>query len=297
MQSRRRRSATVRCAIAARSAARSRTAIRQPTIRRRSSDSARRCIRTSARLPAADYFRDLFETALEPGEIITSIEFPVPRRAAYCKFPNPASRYAVAGVLVADFGGQDPRRRHRRRSVCVSRDESRTGAECEARAASGRRGRNRLRTVQQRPARHRGIPRESRARDGAPRGCRADRLTAALSGAIRSVRCHAIAEDIGSVVLEADRSAARRRRGEIQVRLKACAVNFPDILMIQGKYQFKPPLPFAPGGEAAGDVVAVGAGVTRARRRRSRRARIALRRLLRSGQRTRAPRRDRFPAR
>ena len=47
--------------------------------------------------------------------------------------------------------------------------------------------------------------------------------------------------------------------GEVQVRLKACAVNFPDILMIQGKYQFKPPLPFAPGGEAAGDVVAVGA--------------------------------------
>ncbi len=51
--------------------------------------------------------------------------------------------------------------------------------------------------------------------------------------------------------------------GEVQVRLNACAVNFPDILMIQGKYQHKPPLPFAPGGEAAGDVVAVGAGVTK----------------------------------
>jgi len=50
--------------------------------------------------------------------------------------------------------------------------------------------------------------------------------------------------------------------GEVQVRLKACAVNFPDILMIQGKYQLKPPLPFAPGGEAAGDIVALGAGVT-----------------------------------
>ena len=46
------------------------------------------------------------------------------------------------------------------------------------------------------------------------------------------------------------------------MRLKVCAVNFPDILMIQGKYQFKPPMPFAPGGEAAGDVVAIGAGVT-----------------------------------
>ena len=56
-------------------------------------------------IAAADYFKDLFETALQPGEIVRSIEFPVPKRAAYCKFPNPASRYAVAGVLVADFAG------------------------------------------------------------------------------------------------------------------------------------------------------------------------------------------------
>ena len=78
---------------------------------------------------------------------------------------------------------------------------------------------------------------------------------------IRSVRCHAIAEDIGSVVLE-DLDLPPPGAGQVQVRLKACAVNFPDILMIQGKYQHKPPLPFAPGGEAAGDVVAVGDGVT-----------------------------------
>ena len=77
---------------------------------------------------------------------------------------------------------------------------------------------------------------------------------------IRSVRCHRIAEDIGSVVLE-EIDLPPPGAGEVQVRLKACAVNFPDILMIQGKYQFKPPLPFAPGGEAAGDVVAVGPGV------------------------------------
>ena len=78
---------------------------------------------------------------------------------------------------------------------------------------------------------------------------------------IRSVRCHRIAEDIGTVVLE-EVDLPPPRADEVQVRLKACAVNFPDILMIQGKYQFKPPLPFAPGGEAAGDVVAVGPGVT-----------------------------------
>lgn len=56
-------------------------------------------------IAADDYFKDLFETALEEGEILTRIDFPIPDRAAYRKFPNPASRYAVAGVLVADFAG------------------------------------------------------------------------------------------------------------------------------------------------------------------------------------------------
>ena len=56
-------------------------------------------------IAADDYFKDLFETALEPGELIRAVDFPVPRRAAYRKFPNPASRYAVVGVFVADFGG------------------------------------------------------------------------------------------------------------------------------------------------------------------------------------------------
>ena len=76
----------------------------------------------------------------------------------------------------------------------------------------------------------------------------------------RAVRCHAISEDIGSVTLD-ELQLPDPGPGEVQVRLKACAVNFPDLLMIQGKYQHKPPLPFAPGGEAAGDVAAVGADV------------------------------------
>jgi carbon-monoxide dehydrogenase medium subunit len=42
---------------------------------------------------------------LQPGEIITSVAFPVPKRAAYMKFDNPASRYAIVGVFVADTGG------------------------------------------------------------------------------------------------------------------------------------------------------------------------------------------------
>ena len=77
---------------------------------------------------------------------------------------------------------------------------------------------------------------------------------------IVTVRCHALSEDIGTLVHdEVDLPAPRP--GEVQVRTKACAVNFPDILMVQGKYQHKPALPFAPGGEAAGDVAAVGRGV------------------------------------
>jgi NADPH2:quinone reductase len=49
--------------------------------------------------------------------------------------------------------------------------------------------------------------------------------------------------------------------GEVLIDVKAAGVNFPDVLLTRGKYQFKPPPPFSPGGEAAGVVKAVGAGV------------------------------------
>lgn len=49
-----------------------------------------------------DFFTGMFETALEDGEIVTAVSFPKPKRAAYMKFPNPASRYAVVGVMVAE---------------------------------------------------------------------------------------------------------------------------------------------------------------------------------------------------
>jgi carbon-monoxide dehydrogenase medium subunit len=59
-------------------------------------------IRTDRRMIAADdYFQGMFTTALEPDEIITSVEFPIPEKAAYQKFRNPASRYAMVGVFVA----------------------------------------------------------------------------------------------------------------------------------------------------------------------------------------------------
>ena len=50
--------------------------------------------------------------------------------------------------------------------------------------------------------------------------------------------------------------------GQLLVQVKACAINYPDVLIIEDKYQFKPPRPFAPGGEIAGIVEAVGEGVT-----------------------------------
>ena len=62
-------------------------------------------IRTDRReIPGDDYFRGLFETALAPGEVIVRIDFAAPARAAYRKFPNPASRFAVVGVMAADYG-------------------------------------------------------------------------------------------------------------------------------------------------------------------------------------------------
>ena len=49
--------------------------------------------------------------------------------------------------------------------------------------------------------------------------------------------------------------------GQVVISVKSCSVNFPDTLMIQGKYQFKPPFPFSPGGDVAGIVKEVGEGV------------------------------------
>ncbi|MGI9305587.1 MAG: FAD binding domain-containing protein [Gammaproteobacteria bacterium] len=57
-------------------------------------------------IAAQDFFLDMFETALEDDELITACRFDVPKRAGYAKFPNPASRYAIVGVMAADFGDQ-----------------------------------------------------------------------------------------------------------------------------------------------------------------------------------------------
>jgi len=60
-------------------------------------------VQTDRRAIAADdFFKGLFETALKPGELIVKVAFPIPKRAAYMKHANPASRYAVVGVMVAE---------------------------------------------------------------------------------------------------------------------------------------------------------------------------------------------------
>ena len=53
------------------------------------------------KIPAEEYFKGLFETALAEDEIVTAVSFPIPQKAGYMKFRNPASRYALVGVFVA----------------------------------------------------------------------------------------------------------------------------------------------------------------------------------------------------
>jgi carbon-monoxide dehydrogenase medium subunit len=64
-------------------------------------------ITTKRRIEADDFFKGLFETALEPDEIITKVQFPLPKKAAYVKFPNPASRFALVGVFAAKFSSDN----------------------------------------------------------------------------------------------------------------------------------------------------------------------------------------------
>jgi carbon-monoxide dehydrogenase medium subunit len=60
-------------------------------------------VTNSRQIAADDYFQGMFTTALEEGEIITSVEFPIPQAASYQKFEQPASRFAMVGVFVAKY--------------------------------------------------------------------------------------------------------------------------------------------------------------------------------------------------
>tara|TARA_Y100000590_G_scaffold199729_1_gene226850 strand:+ start:22 stop:807 length:786 start_codon:yes stop_codon:yes gene_type:complete len=66
--------------------------------------SLKAIIHTNKRkIPADKFFKGMFETDLKKGELIEMVEFEVPEKSAYAKFPNPASRYAIVGVYVAKF--------------------------------------------------------------------------------------------------------------------------------------------------------------------------------------------------
>jgi carbon-monoxide dehydrogenase medium subunit len=67
-------------------------------------------IKTNKRsITADDFFKGLFTTALQDGEIITAVAFPIPAKAGYAKFPHPASRFALTGVFVAKTKAGDVR--------------------------------------------------------------------------------------------------------------------------------------------------------------------------------------------
>ena len=80
---------------------------------------------------------------------------------------------------------------------------------------------------------------------------------------MKAVLCRAYGPPESLVIEEVPPLAAGP--GEVVVSVKAASVNFPDVLIIQNRYQFKPPLPFSPGSEVAGIVKSVGEGVTGAR--------------------------------
>ena len=61
-------------------------------------------VTSKRKIAADDFFKGLFETALGPGEIVTAVSFPKPDKAAYAKFPQPASRFALVGVFVSKSG-------------------------------------------------------------------------------------------------------------------------------------------------------------------------------------------------
>jgi NADPH2:quinone reductase len=77
---------------------------------------------------------------------------------------------------------------------------------------------------------------------------------------MKAILCHQFAPPDQLILQEI--SAPALRAGEVRIAVRACGVNFPDLLIVQGLYQLKPEFPFSPGMEVAGEVLEVGEGVT-----------------------------------
>ena len=151
-------------------------------------------INTNKRAIAADkFFTGIFETALKPGEIITSVSFPLPKRAAYVKFRKPASRFALVGVFVSEGDRQRAGRGDRRGRLRVPREGHGEAARREVRAGCDRQSEDCARRPQLRHARERRVPgaphfRHRAAGGGSrPRGeVRSKHLTQSRKGAKES---------------------------------------------------------------------------------------------------------------
>ena len=76
---------------------------------------------------------------------------------------------------------------------------------------------------------------------------------------MKAVLCHAFGSP-DDLTLE-ETASPPVTAGAVKIRVRACGVNFPDLLLVQGLYQLRPPFPFSPGLEVAGDIIEVGAGV------------------------------------
>ena len=128
-------------------------------------------ITNKRRIKADDFFTGMFSTALEPAEIITKVSFPVPKKAAYQKFRNQASRYALVGVFVAKRGSEIRVAVTGAGANGVFRVQVvRGGAEEALLAEVARRPDHPGRRHEQRHPRQRRIPRAPGRRAGAPRG-------------------------------------------------------------------------------------------------------------------------------
>ena len=141
--------------------------------RRRASALGATIITNKRGIAADDFFTGMFATALEPAEIITKVSFPLPKKAAYQKFRNQASRYALVGVFVAKRGsdvrvavtGAGAERRVPRHRVRGGAEEAFSPKSLEGLTVPGRR-------PEQRHPRQRRISRASdrRARQARRRG-------------------------------------------------------------------------------------------------------------------------------
>ena len=132
-------------------------------------------ITNKRRIAADDFFTGMFSTALEDGEIITKISFPIAKKAAYEKFKHPASGFALVGVFVSQARRRHPRGGdRRRRERRVPGQVVRGGAQEALRGEVARRHDHSGDRHEQRHPRQPGIPRASGRRAGAPRGGEGD---------------------------------------------------------------------------------------------------------------------------